>query len=125
MFKLADKIMNKVIIVEGQSDKIHIRKILREYVEIICTYGTFGVEKFDRMLERHHLDDRDVYIFVDSDPPGVELRKQLAHELPQATHLYIPDEFQEVERTPEDIVAIELVKHHFEIDEMYLNERNW
>lgn len=122
---MTDKKTTKVIIVEGQSDKVHLQKILMEYVEIICTYGTFGVEKFDRMLETYHLDDRDVYIFVDSDQSGVELRKQLAHELPHATHLYVPDEFQEVERTPEDIIAIELVKHHFAIDEMYLNERNW
>lgn len=117
--------LRKVIIVEGQADKRHIEKILTECVDIVCTYGTFGVEKFDQMLEKYHLDDRDVYIFVDSDRSGVELRKQLAFELPHAVHLYIPEEFQEVERTPEDIIAVELVKHHFKIDEIYLNGRIW
>lgn len=110
----------RIIIVEGTSDKRIIKKVLREPVEIICTYGTFGVEKFDEMLERYDLDDRDVFIFVDADEPGVKLRKQLARELPHAYHLYIPVEYVEVETTPENILATELVKHHFKINPLYL-----
>ncbi len=111
---------NRVIIVEGVFDKRHIRKILKEEVLIICTYGTFGVEKFDEMLEKYELDDRDVYIFTDADEPGLELRKALTRELPHAAHLYIPAEWVEVEAAPEKIVATELVKHHFRVHPIYL-----
>ena len=111
---------SRIIIVEGVSDKRHLEKILDEQVNIICTYGTFGVEKFDIMLEEYELDDRDVYIFVDADEPGVELRSQLAQELPHAIHLYVSDEWGEVEVTPEKQVAIELVKHDFNVHSIYL-----
>ena len=38
---------NRIIIVEGINDKRLIQKVLREKVPIICTYGTFGIEKFE------------------------------------------------------------------------------
>src|SRR5690625_986142 len=101
----------KIIIVEGLSDKTHISKIIDEEIDIICTHGTFGIEKFDDMLDEFELDYRDVYIFVDADDSGIKLRKQLLVELPNAIHMYIPEEFQEVESTPENIIAAELVKH--------------
>jgi toprim domain protein len=110
----------KIIIVEGLSDKRHIQKIIHEDVEIICTHGTFGIEKFDDMLEKYQLDDRDVYIFVDADESGEMLRKQLRRELPHARHLYIPTEWTEVETTPEDVIATELLRQHFDIHPIYL-----
>lgn len=110
----------KVIIVEGIADKLHIEKIIAEEIDIICTHGTFGVEKFDAMLEAHDLDYRDVYIFVDADESGVKLRKQLAAELPIATHLYIPDEYVEVELTPEYILAREFINYHIKVNALYL-----
>lgn len=117
---------NKIIIVEGLSDKLHVRKVLKEEIEIVCTHGTFGVEKFDQMLYDYDLDNRDVYIFVDADESGLKLRKQLAQELPHASHMYIPDVYQEVERTPENVIAVELVKHCFQVDNFYLLlEGNW
>src|SRR5690625_6305571 len=91
----------KVIIVEGIADKRQIQKIIAEDVEIVCTYGTFGVEKFDEMLEEYQLDDKEVYLLVDADEPGEKLRKQFISELPHAVHIYIPEEYQEVELTPE------------------------
>jgi len=110
----------KIIIVEGQSDKQHVGKVVQEEVEIICTYGTFGIEKFDEMLEEFALDDQDVYIFVDADESGIKLRKQLTAELPHATQMYIPDEYIEVELTPENIIAMELIKHNFKVKPLYL-----
>lgn len=111
---------NRIIIVEGLSDKRMLQKVMEESIEIICTYGTFGVEKFDGMLEKYDLDYRDVYIFVDADDPGVQLRKQLTAELPHARQLYIPEEYVEVETTPERVLAIELIKHNFNINPIYL-----
>jgi toprim domain protein len=111
---------SKLIIVEGLSDKRHLQKIIREKVEIICTHGTFGVEKFDQMLDKYNLDHRDVYLFVDADESGEKLRKQLRAELPHARHLYIPAEWTEVETTPENIIAMELLKHHIDVKPIYL-----
>lgn len=111
---------NRIIIVEGHNDKRMIKKVLNEPIDVICTFGTFGVEKFDDMLEQFDLDHRDVYIFVDADGPGMKLRKQLTAELPHARHLYTSDEYVEVETTPEKVIAIELLKHNFEIKPIYL-----
>ena len=110
----------RIIIVEGLSDKLHISKVLDEDIDIICTHGTFGIEKFDEMLNEFDLDYRDVYIFVDADDSGIKLRRQLTSELPNAKHMYVPEEFQEVEVTPENIIATELVRHNFKINPIYL-----
>mgnify|MGYP001167313106 CR=1 FL=1 len=112
--------MDKIIIVEGTADKKVLKRILREDVEIICTYGTFGIEKFDEMLEEYDLDHREVYIFVDSDDSGIQLRKRLKIELPNAYHMYIPETYREVERTPEKILAQILGQNHFNVNPIYL-----
>lgn len=112
----------KVIIVEGQTDKKQIEKIIIEDIDIICTYGTFSIEKFDELLEMYDLDHRDVYIFVDSDESGLTLRKQLTAELPHAKQIYVTDQFIEVAETPEHILATQLLKKHIEIDVRWLSE---
>src|SRR5699024_11922040 len=109
----------KVVIVEGTNDKHHIKKVLLEDVDIICTHGTFGVEKFDEMLDAYQLDDRDVYIFVDSDEPSEKLRQQLKQELQHAIHLYVPPEWGEVQATPEKIIAHELLQAYFDVHSIY------
>jgi len=113
-------ISEKVIIVEGIADKRQIQKIIAEDVEIVCTYGTFGVEKFDEMLEEYQLDDKEVYLLVDADEPGEKLRKQLISELPHAVHIYIPEEYQEVELTPENILAREFLLNNIQIHPRFL-----
>ncbi len=112
----------KVIIVEGQTDRKQLEKVILEEVDIICTHGTFSIERFDELLEAYQLDDREVYIFVDADESGVTLRKQLSQELPHAVHLYISDGYKEVAKTPEHILATELLKKHFDIDMRWLTE---
>lgn len=112
----------KVIIVEGQTDKRQLAKIITEKIDIICTYGTFSIERFDYLLEKYDLDHREVFIFVDADESGIELRKQLAAELPHAEHMYINDHNKEVAKTPEHILATELLKKHIEIDVRWLSE---
>ncbi len=48
----------KVIIVEGKSDKIKVREVLIEPAEIICTNGTIGQTELEDLADR--LFDRDV-----------------------------------------------------------------
>lgn len=110
----------RIIICEGLNDKLRLKEIITEPIDIVCTHGTFGIAKFDSLLEQHDLDNRDVYIFVDEDPAGIKLRKELTKELPLAKHLYIDAQYIEVEVTPKRLLALELLKHHIEINPAYL-----
>lgn len=113
----------KIIIVEGLSDKKHIEKILNDdTINIVCTNGTFGVEKFDELLEIYHLDETDVFILVDEDASGLKLRKQLGRELPHADHIYISSEYREVAATPIKILASILAGKRIGINPIYLTK---
>ncbi|WP_121614834.1 toprim domain-containing protein [Virgibacillus halodenitrificans] len=110
----------KVIIVEGLTDKNQINKVITDDVTIICTNGTLGVERFDELLETYHLDYKDVFIFVDEDRSGWKLRKQLARELPHAEHIYVSSEYREVATTPEHILAAALLNKRIAVNPMFL-----
>ena len=73
---------DKVIIVEGVSDKKRVRLVLNQDVEIICTNGTISQNKLDQLVEE--LEDVRVYIFFDADDSGEKMRKQFKRELPNA-----------------------------------------
>ena len=91
-------IIQKVIIVEGKTDKRHLEKIIAEPVEILCTHGTLSINKLDDIS--NHAYDSDIYIFVDEDAQGKKLRKQLGHEFPNARHLFTRKSYTEIARTP-------------------------
>ncbi|MFD1039664.1 toprim domain-containing protein [Virgibacillus byunsanensis] len=112
--------LEKVIIVEGLTDKKQIEKIVTEDIEIICTNGTLGVERFDELLDLYDLDNKDVFVFVDEDSSGIKLRKQLTRELPHAEHIYISSEYREVATTPEHILATALVSKSIEVNPIFL-----
>ena len=65
----------KVIIVEGVSDKKRVQPVLNQNVEIMCTNGTISQDKLDQLVEE--VEDREVYIFFDADDSGEKLRKQI------------------------------------------------
>ncbi|WP_188454037.1 toprim domain-containing protein [Virgibacillus oceani] len=111
---------DKVIIVEGLTDKKQIKKVITDDVEIICTNGTFAVERFDELLETYDLDNKDVYILVDEDQSGMKLRKQLARELPHAEHIYVSSEYREVATTPEQILATALLSKCISVNPIFL-----
>jgi len=111
---------DRIVIVEGLTDKKQIEKVITDEITIVCTNGTLGVEKFDEMLEGYDLDYKDVYILVDEDDAGMKLRKQLAHELPHAEHIYVSSEFREVATTPEDVLAIALVDKDIMVNPIFL-----
>lgn len=117
---MVDDSTDKVIIVEGITDKTKIEKIIADHVKIICTFGTFSIERFDELLEVYDLDHQQVFILVDEDRAGMQLRKQLRQELPNAKHLYVSEEFGEVAATPEDILAQILVSNHINVHPIYL-----
>lgn len=115
--------IEKIIIVEGRSDKKKVKPLIKEEVEIICTHGTIGVEKLDEMIEEYDLDHRDVYILVDPDESGVKLRKQLVRELPHSTQLYIDQIYQQVENAPEYHLAYILVGANIDVYPEFLTKK--
>src|SRR5690625_2217159 len=110
----------KIIIVEGLTDKRELDKVIAEDLTIICTNGTLGVERFDELLEEYELDHKEVYILTDEDEPGIQLRKQLSRELPHAGHIYVSSEYREVATTPGHILAAALLGKHIKVDPFFL-----
>ncbi|MFB9757086.1 MULTISPECIES: toprim domain-containing protein [Bacillaceae] len=90
--------MEKVIIVEGRSDKKKIANLIKEPVEIVCTNGTISSSKMDEFVDK--LYDKEVYILVDADEAGEKLRRQFKREFPHAEHLYIDRTYREVATAP-------------------------
>lgn len=117
---MVDDHFYKIIIVEGTTDKKKIEKIITDHVKIICTFGTFSIERFDELLETYDLDNQLVFILVDEDQAGIQLRKQLRSELPNAKHLYVSEEYGEVASTPEEVLAQTLVSGHIAVNPVYL-----
>lgn len=110
---------NKIIIVEGLTDKKQIEKVVVEQINIICTHGTLGSEALDELVEKYDLYHQDVYLLTDQDDAGLKLRKQLTAELPHAKQIYISEEYREVATTPTEKLAITLASAHFKVNPVY------
>ncbi|WP_066371586.1 toprim domain-containing protein [Neobacillus fumarioli] len=113
-----DLYVDKVLIVEGKSDKNRVKNIVKEPVEIICTNGTISLTKLDELID--FLEDKEVYILVDADEAGEKLRKQLKRELPQAEHLYIDRMYREVATAPMNHLATVLLGANIDVHTEYL-----
>jgi toprim domain protein len=113
-----DSYVDKVLIVEGKSDKIKVKSIVKEPVEIICTNGTISVSKLDELIE--FLEDKDVYILVDADQAGEKLRKQFKREFPHAEHLYIDRMYREVATAPVQHLATVLLGANIDVHTEFL-----
>ncbi len=74
----------------------------------------------DELLDKHDLDNRDVYILVDEDDSGSKIRRQLTHELPHARHIHIESEFREVAATPVHMLAEALVGAEIAVNPIFL-----
>lgn len=105
---------NKVLIVEGKTDKRRLEEVLVEPVQIICTFGTMGIGKLDEIIEQ--LDDSQIFILSDADKEGKNIRKWFKKHLSESTHIYIDPKFGEVGRCPHDYLANLLLRHGFYVD---------
>nr|WP_263324976.1 toprim domain-containing protein [Neobacillus sp. Marseille-Q6967] len=115
---MSDSFAEKVLIVEGKSDKKKVKSILKEQVEIICTNGTISISKLDELID--FLEDKEVYILVDADDAGEKLRKQLKREFPNAEHLYIDRMYREVATAPVYHLATVLIGANIDVHSEYL-----
>ena len=96
-------IVNKVIIVEGKSDKKRVQQVIAEPVNIICTHGTMSIDKIDNMIET--LYDKQVYVLADSDDEGEKIRKWFKRYLSESEHIYVDKTFCEVAKCPKNYLA--------------------
>jgi toprim domain protein len=110
--------LEKVIIVEGRSDKKKVESIISEPITIICTNGTISTSKLDELIDE--LYNKDVYILVDADDAGEKLRKQFRREFPEAEHLYIDKMYREVATAPEQHIATVLLGANIDVDAAFL-----
>ncbi|WP_407640157.1 toprim domain-containing protein [Bacillus massiliglaciei] len=111
----------KVIIVEGSSDKKKVSAVVNEEIDIICTNGTISIVKLDELVEE--LIGRNVYILVDADESGEKLRRQFKRELPEAKHLYINRVYREVANAPSNHLATVLLSANIDVKLKYLEQR--
>jgi toprim domain protein len=116
---MSELIHDKVLIVEGTSDKRKIEKIVREPIDIICTNGTISQNRLDELMD--HLLDQEIYILADADDAGEKLRKRLKREFPEAKHLYIHKMYREVAAAPIQHLVEVLLRANLEIHKEYLN----
>ncbi|WP_108670634.1 toprim domain-containing protein [Peribacillus acanthi] len=112
--------LEKVIIVEGTSDKKKVKSVVNEPVEIICTNGTISLSKLDELIDE--LFNKEVYILVDADEAGEKLRKQFKREFPEAAHLYIDRAYREVATAPKHHLATVLLSANIDVNTEYLSK---
>jgi toprim domain protein len=118
---------DKVLIVEGNSDKHHVEEVLNEPVQIICTFGTMGVAKLDDILNQIAVND--IYVLTDADNEGRKIRQWFKRHLSESRHIYIDSRFGEVARCPKDYLAAVLYRQGFQVNSRYMkgqyyNERS-
>lgn len=109
----------KIIIVEGTSDKRKVLNIIKEDVEVICTNGTISFTRLDEMVDS--LFGKDVYILVDADRAGEKLRKLFKREFPEARHLYIDRMYREVATAPAYHLASVLLSADIDVHTEFLD----
>ncbi|MFO1445260.1 toprim domain-containing protein [Bacillus sp. Bva_UNVM-123] len=114
-----EEFLDKVIIVEGKSDKLKVKEIVSEPIEIICTNGTISISKLDELIDS--LMEKQVFILVDADAAGEKLRKQFKREFPEAEHLYIDRMYREVATAPEHHLATILLGANIDVYTKFLD----
>lgn len=108
--------MEKVIVVEGLSDKTKIAPLIAEPVMILCTNGTVSASRLEELLLPY--EDLDIIILVDADKSGEKLRKLVKREFPEARHFYINRSYKEVAATPIRILQDVLISANVQVNKL-------
>ena len=110
--------MDKIIVVEGRSDKQRLLPLLAEPVEIICTNGTVSATRLEELLDPYV--KLDIYVFVDADASGEKLRALIKREFPEALHLYTDVTYREVATTPMKLLATILLGANIDVKSEFI-----
>lgn len=100
--------MSISIIVEGKNDRSKLRLVLRDDVNIYCTFGTLNTLKLEAL--RKQVADDEVFLFMDNDSSGKKIRGVLRDLFPDAVHMYTRRGYAGVEGTPKEYVIAQLEK---------------
>jgi toprim domain protein len=111
---------DKIIIVEGITDKRKIQKVVKEPVDIICTNGTISQSLLDELID--HISDQEIFILVDADAAGEKLRRRLKREFPEAENLYIDRVYREVASAPVQHLAEVLLRANLHVETRHLDK---
>ncbi|MBU0904770.1 MAG: hypothetical protein KKF57_06220 [Firmicutes bacterium] len=109
---------DKVIVVEGRSDKLRINMVLAEPIEIICTNGTASPTKIEELLTPY--EEYEIFIFADADASGEKLRQICKRAFSEARHLYTDEKFKEVATTPLKVLASILLNAHIDVKKEFI-----
>lgn len=110
--------MDKIIVVEGRSDKQRLLPLLAEPIEIICTNGTVSATRLEELLDPYA--QLDIYVFVDADKSGEKLRTLIKREYPEALHLYTDITYREVATTPMKVLASILLGANIDVKSEFI-----
>ena len=102
--------MNRIILVEGKTDRQALIQTGFPKENIICTYGTVSFERLEELIDQ--LENEELYFLFDEDFSGDKLRKQFIHAFPNGITIRIPKEYRQVAETPVDILK-ELLMNQF------------
>jgi toprim domain protein len=100
--------MNLSIIVEGKNDRSRLRELLSRDIQILCTYGTPGTERIEKL--KRQVGDQHVYVFTDNDTSGKKIRHILRDIFPDAEQIYTRKGYAGVEGTPQEYLIQQLEK---------------
>lgn len=109
---------DKVILVEGRSDKQRLIPVLEESIEIICTNGTASATRLEELLSPY--EEQEIYVFFDADASGEKLRSLIKREFPEAIHLYTEPMYREVATTPLKVLASILLSANIDVKTEFL-----
>lgn len=115
---MSEEYADKIIIVEGRSDKKKVLGMIKDRVEVICTNGTISLSRLDELIDS--FGDRQVFILADADEAGEKLRRQFRREYPEAEHLYIDKMYKEVATAPYHHLAMVLLGANIDVHAEFL-----
>jgi toprim domain protein len=100
--------LTAIIIVEGKNDRSRLRRLVDERIGIICTFGTPGTQRLEKLKKTVGV--LPVYIFTDNDAPGKKIRGILREAFSEAENVYTRGGYAGVEGTPEEYLIQQLEK---------------
>lgn len=103
----------KCIVVEGRSDMLKLKSLVKNNALIVYTNGTVDEEAMIELLEQY--DGYELYCFFDRDKSGDKLRKVMKRAYSEAIHMQLPAPYIEVANAPMHLLREILKQNDFEL----------
>ena len=103
----------KCIVVEGRSDMLKLKSLLKNEALIVYTNGTVDEEAMIDLLDQY--EGYDLYCFFDRDKSGDKLRKVMKRTFSEAIHMQLPAPYIEVANAPIHLLREILKQNNFRL----------